>query len=148
MKYLIDTNVLVYSVDEREPLRMAQANDVLEQLIPSGRAVVSAQVLAEFSNVMMKNVVSASGSDEVYRLVEQYMRAVPVVPLTSAIVLEAIRGVRAYRLSYYDAQIWAAARLNQIPFVLSEDFQADATLEGVTFIDPFDAKGDTPAFQG
>lgn len=36
-----------------------------------------------------------------------------------------------------DAQIWAAARLKQVPYVLSEDFSADATLEGVTFLNPF-----------
>lgn len=33
--------------------------------------------------------------------------------------------------------IWAAARLNQIPVVLSEDFASGSTVEGVTFVDPF-----------
>lgn len=40
-------------------------------------------------------------------------------------------------LAYYDAQIWACARLNHIPVVLSEDFQDGQTLEGVRFVDPF-----------
>ena len=29
------------------------------------------------------------------------------------IVLEALRGVRDHQISYYDAQIWASARLNR-----------------------------------
>ena len=63
--------------------------------------------------------------------------AFEVYDLTRFTILEAGRGVRDYRLSYYDAQIWAIARLNQIPVVFSEDFQNEQTLEGVQFLDPF-----------
>ena len=56
---------------------------------------------------------------------------------TPLIIFEAGRGVRDYQLSYYDAQIWATARLNQIPTIFSEDFNNGATLEGVQFINPF-----------
>lgn len=52
------------------------------------------------------------------------------------IVLEAVRGVRDYQLSYYDAQIWACARLNQIPVIFSEDFN-HGILEGINIINPF-----------
>ena len=77
-----------------------------------------------------------------YRQVERYEQAFLVIPLTPAIVLEAVRGVRDYQLAYYDAQIWAAARLNQVPYVLSEDFNPGATLDGVTFLNPFAADFD------
>jgi predicted nucleic acid-binding protein len=40
-------------------------------------------------------------------------------------------------LSFWDAQIWAAARLHRIPVVLSEDFNPGAVIEGVRFVDPF-----------
>jgi len=45
--------------------------------------------------------------------------------------------VRDHQLPYWDAQIWAAARLNQVPIIFSEDFNAGAVLEGVRFVDPF-----------
>lgn len=45
-------------------------------------------------------------------------------------------------MSYYDAQVWAAAKLNQVPVVLSEDFPSGATVEGVTFLDPLAASFD------
>jgi len=57
--------------------------------------------------------------------------------VTGAIVLEAVRGVRTYQMSYWDAQIWASARMNQIPVVLSEDFGEGTTIEGVHFVNPF-----------
>jgi predicted nucleic acid-binding protein len=58
------------------------------------------------------------------------------VDVTPQIVLEAVRGVRDHWFSFWDAQIWAAARLNQVPVVSSEDFTG-AVVEGVRFVDPF-----------
>jgi predicted nucleic acid-binding protein len=54
-----------------------------------------------------------------------------VLPLTGPVALEALRGVREHLLSYYDAQIWAVARLGQVGAVLSEDFNLGAVLDGV-----------------
>lgn len=56
------------------------------------------------------------------------------------IILEAARGVRAHRFSYWDAQIWATAKLNQIPVVLSEDFSDGQSTEGIRFTNPFSPK--------
>jgi predicted nucleic acid-binding protein len=56
--------------------------------------------------------------------------------VTRLIVLEAVRGVRQHRLSYYDAQIWATARLNQVPTIFTEDFEDGCRLEGVQFVNP------------
>lgn len=55
------------------------------------------------------------------------------------IVLEAARGVRDPRFSFWDAQIWATARLNQISVVFSEDFKPGQITEGVRFVNPFAA---------
>ncbi|HUP48721.1 MAG TPA: PIN domain-containing protein [Thermoanaerobaculia bacterium] len=68
--------------------------------------------------------------------------AFPVFDVTRFIVLEAARGVRQHRLSYYDAQIWATARLNQVATIFSDDFQSGLRLEGVHFLDPLDSRLD------
>jgi predicted nucleic acid-binding protein len=49
-------------------------------------------------------------------------------------VLEVIRGVKEYQLSFWDAQIWATAKLNQISVIYSEDFNVGAIIEGVRFV--------------
>ena len=74
---------------------------------------------------------------EAYQQVERLLRAYPVFDLTPLIVLEASRGARDHGLPYYDAQIWAAARLNQVTVVFSEDFSDGQILEGVRFVNPF-----------
>ena len=68
-------------------------------------------------------------------------------PVTPLIVLEAARGVRDHRLGYWDAQLWATARLNQIPTVLSEDFADGQTLDAVRFHDPFLPRFDLAALR-
>jgi predicted nucleic acid-binding protein len=54
------------------------------------------------------------------------------------VVLEALRGVREHLLSYYEAQIWAVARLGQVAVILSEDFNAGTVLDGVSFTNPLE----------
>jgi predicted nucleic acid-binding protein len=50
--------------------------------------------------------------------------------------------VRDHGFSHWDAQIWATARLNQIPVVFSEDFSDGQVVEEVRCINPF-----APGFQ-
>jgi predicted nucleic acid-binding protein len=64
------------------------------------------------------------------------MSACSVVDVTRLITLEAIRGVEAHKFGFWDAQIWATARLNQILEVYSEDFNTGAIIEGVQFTNP------------
>jgi hypothetical protein len=42
-------------------------------------------------------------------------------------------------MAYWDAQIWASAKMNQIPVVFSEDFGDGVIIEGVRFVNPFSA---------
>ena len=93
-------------------------------------------MLAEFANVALYKLKPPLAPADVYEQVERLEAVFPILPLTSAVALEAVRGVRDHRFSYFDAQIWAAAKLNQIPTVLSEDFSTGATVEGVTFLNP------------
>ncbi|MBC7240776.1 MAG: hypothetical protein H5T71_11835, partial [Chloroflexi bacterium] len=79
--------------------------------------------------------------------VQNYLAAWRVLEVTGPIVMEAVRGVAQHGFSYWDAQIWATARLNQIPVVLSEDLGSrSASVEGVWFVDPFAPEFDPTAF--
>jgi predicted nucleic acid-binding protein len=132
---LMDTNILVYTFEPRDVERQEKAIALLLRLEESGMGSLSVQCLAEFINaVIAKQRLTAS---EAMLQVECWQSAFAVFNLTPQIVLEAARGVRDYRLSYYDAQIWAAARLNQVACVFSEDFQDGQVLEGVRFVNPF-----------
>jgi predicted nucleic acid-binding protein len=134
---LIDTNLLVYLVDQNDPAKQAQAQAVLAvlELHRAGRLTV--QNLAEFVHVAIYKLNPKMTPDEALEWASRFARLWPVFDLTQQIVLEAVRGVRDHLLSYYDAQVWAAARLNQVTTVFSEDFQDGVILEGVKFVNPF-----------
>jgi predicted nucleic acid-binding protein len=134
---LIDTNLLIYLYDQNQPDRQSRAADVLDQLEIMGLGRLSVQNLAEFFSVSIRKLSPPLSPKEALDQLNLFTRIWPVFDLTPLIVLEAARGVRDYQMSYYDAQIWATARLNQIPTIFSEDFNVGATLEGVQFIDPF-----------
>lgn len=131
---LVDTNVLVYAYDSREPAKKQQAIEVLAQLQHSPSTYLSAQTLAEFMNATRKLKII---STDAQRYLGWFIETWRIIDLTPAIILEAARGVRDHSLACYDAQIWATAKLNQIPVLFSEDFNPGATLEGVRFVNPF-----------
>jgi predicted nucleic acid-binding protein len=134
---LIDTNLLVYVYDLSEPERRTRAIEVLQRVRDSKAGMLSAQVLSEFYNTVTRKLDPPLPLAQAEAQVQAFTRVWPVVPVTSEVVLEAVRGVREYQFSFWDAQIWAAARLSQVSVVLSEDFNAGATIEGVRFVDPF-----------
>jgi predicted nucleic acid-binding protein len=134
---LIDTNVLIYASDPAETTRQDQALHILKYLETARMGRLSAQCLAEFMQVATRVRRPLYTRAEALWQVEHLHRAYPVFDLTALIMLEAGRGARDYGLPYYDAQIWAAALLNQVTVVFSEDFSDGQVLEGVRFANPF-----------
>jgi predicted nucleic acid-binding protein len=134
---LIDTNLLIYLFDDHEPRKQSQAQKVLSHLEITNTGRLSVQSLAEFISVSTRKIAPPLTPAEALKSVEWFSQIWPVIPLTPAIVLEAGRGFRDYQLSYFDAQIWATAHLNQIPIVFTEDLSDGQLLEGVRLVNPF-----------
>ena len=98
---------------------------------------ISVQSLAEFFSATTRGREPLLSVANACTRQSELARMWRVLDLTPAIALEAAAGVRDHRMSYWDAQIWATARLNQLPFVLSEDFQDGMVLGEVRVMDPF-----------
>jgi predicted nucleic acid-binding protein len=141
-RVLVDTNVLVYAYDRSQPEKQQQALAVLDQLAQDDAGALTTQILAEFFVTVSRKLAAPLSVADAYTRIENLLLAWTVFETSALVVLEAARGVRDHQLSYWDAQIWATARLFQLPVVLSEDFATGSTLEGVRFVNPFD-----PTFQ-
>ncbi|MDE2060079.1 MAG: PIN domain-containing protein [candidate division NC10 bacterium] len=135
----VDTNVLAYAYDRSEPAKQCQALAVLDVLAMRERGVLSTQVLGELFVTLTRKLTVPIGAAAATERIQHYLLSWPVLEVTGLIVLEAARGVQSHQLSFWDAQIWATARLNQIPVIFSEDFSTNRTLEGIQFINPFAA---------
>jgi predicted nucleic acid-binding protein len=137
-RYVVDTNVLVYALDRRQPEKRQRAREVLRRVGTAGTAALPAQVLSEFGGACLRKLEPWPESEAIRREVERLMLAFAILRLTGPVVLEALRGVREHLLSYYEAQIWAVARLGQVAVILSEDFNAGMVLDGVSFTNPLE----------
>lgn len=134
---LLDTNVLVYIVDPEDPKKQSRAEEVMNALRANQNGRLSVQNLAEFFYTSTRKLKPPLSPSQAIEQIDRFQTLWPVFLLTPLIVTEAARAVRDYQLAYYDAQIWATARLNGIPVIFSEDFQSGRTLEGVRFVNPF-----------
>lgn len=135
-RVLLDTNVLVYIYDPLDTAKQERAIAAVDRLIRSGKAVISTQVIGEFFMATTRTRRSLLTPAEALVRMRNYLTACHVVEITRLISLEAIRGVEIHHFGFWDAQIWATARLNQIEDVYSEDFASGATVEGVRFTNP------------
>ena len=142
---LVDPNVFVYTYATAEPEKRVRALEALDRLVLHARGKISTQVLGELFRVVTAKLRPPRDADDALEDITTLARAWPVLPVTPLIVLDAARGVRDHSLSYFDAQLWATARLNQIPVVLTEDFAHGRLLEGVQFLNPFSASFDLAA---
>jgi predicted nucleic acid-binding protein len=137
-KILVDTNVLLYAYDQGEPVKQSQAAAVLDRLASMRLGVLTPQVLAEFFVNATRKVQRPLTVEQAYDRIQNYLLSWEILDLSGSIILEAVRGVRTYQMAYWDAQIWASARLHQIPLIFTEDFNVGAVIEGVRFVNPFE----------
>jgi predicted nucleic acid-binding protein len=136
---LIDTNVLVYAHDPGEPTKHARAVQTLELLLTLGVGCVSTQVLLEFVSATTKGRRPLLPLADALRQAELIADSFLVLEVTKLVTLEGLRGVRQHSLGLFDAQVWATAKLNQVPTVFTEDFTDGRRLEGVRFVNPLKA---------
>jgi predicted nucleic acid-binding protein len=134
---LLDTNILVYANDMNNPQKQERAQQIIGRLCADGYGYLGIQSLSEFSNVAIRKPHLGLSIEDVSMQVSWYTRLLRLLDLTPLIVLEAVRGVKEHGLAYYDAKIWACAKLNQVPVIFSEDFQDGQMLEGVRFVNLF-----------
>ncbi len=139
---LIDTNVLVYIHLEKNSKKSAQALHWVKKLDSAEQGVVSTQVLSEFFTVMLRRIKNSGVSEmeakkTAFSLMESYADTFSVLPVTKTEVKNAAAIIQHHSLSYWDALIWATAKSNDIKTILTEDGPSGATIEKVTFLNPF-----------
>ena len=138
-KVLFDTNVLVYAHDRNEPVKGAQAQNLLAQVLTAGVPRLSTQVLSEFYWTVTRKLRVPLTHDEAVAEVNRLAACADVIPVTLQVLERAFQAIAKHGMPLWDAQIFAVAVLQGVSFVLSEDFQHRQTIDGTTFLNPFAA---------
>lgn len=142
MASLVDTNILVYRVDARDPIKQNIAAKVLRDGMITGDLVLPHQALVEFVAAVTRPRAALGGRPlvPVERAIletETLMAEYPIVYPTPEVLRAALHAVSAYRLSWFDAHLWAYAEVHGVAEILSEDFEHGRHYGRVRVVDPF-----------
>lgn len=122
----VDTNVLIYAHDPRDPAKQ-QAADALVQSLVDG--VLLWQVACEFISASRKLAPLGFGRDrawqEMYKLHRLWTTKLP----SWAVIETAQELLNAYSLSFWDATIVAACLDGGVTCLYSEDFDSYSNIE-------------------
>lgn len=135
-RVFVDTNVFVYADDDSAGDKRERAREILAELIPAGRAVVSTQVLQEYFVVATKKLKLPA--DRARQRIE-LLAKLDVIVVRPELVLGAIDLHRLHGFSFWDALVVRCASSAACARLLSEDLQHGQTVDGVRIESPFAA---------
>jgi predicted nucleic acid-binding protein len=135
-RLFVDTNVLVYSFDQKEPEKQRRAQDWLDHLWSTRAGRISFQVLQEFYVIVTRKLEPGLDSETARKIVQSLWAWQPVAT-DERTFLAAWSLQDRFHLSWWDALIVAAARSTGCSVLLTEDLQHGQDLEGLKVIDPF-----------
>ena len=139
MATLVDTNVLIYRCDPRDPAKRTAAREVLRRGEVSGEFRIPHQSLVEFVNSVTRSRggFQLMTREDATRQAELFMVEFPVLYPNDHVFRAALRGMATYRLPWFDAHLWAYADYYGIPEILSEDFEHGRMYGAVRVRNPF-----------
>ncbi|MGA3326322.1 MAG: PIN domain-containing protein [Terriglobia bacterium] len=130
----VDTNVLIYALDDADLKKQEAARDWRADLWRRRQGRISFQVLQEF---YAKVTHKWPDTRQAARSEVRDLLAWRPVSVDSVILDHAWKIQDRYQMSFWDALIVAAAKSASCRYLLTEDFQAGQDLDGLVVVNPF-----------
>ena len=140
----VDTNVLVYARDAREPAKQARAAGWLEQLWREQLGRTSMQVLSEYYVTLTRKLDPNVAPAEAWDDVSAFLTWRPQ-PIDESVMRRGQEIEQRHSLNWWDSLVIAAAELQGCALLLSEDLRDGGVYGGVTVRSPFTISVEEPA---
>lgn len=132
-KGFIDTNVLVYQLDKRDPAKRDTCRGLVHELVSRGDAVISTQVLQEFYIVCTTRLklkpLFVKGLIHNFENME-------LVTIGADLIKEAIDTSLQNDISFWDALIVVAAEAARCKYLYTEDLNDGQIIRNVRVQNP------------
>ncbi len=135
-KAFFDTNILAYEFDRSENKKQALAVDLINEWRPSGRMIISTQVLQELYVILTQKLKPPVKEEIAEEVIQNYSK-LDVVVIEPPLILEGISIKRRYKISFWDALIVTAAKSASCKIIFTEDLSHGMKIEGVEIVNPF-----------
>ena len=130
----LDTNILVYSVDGKEPVKHGIARRIIIRALNDRDCLVSAQILNEFSNIALLKLKMSI--QEVHRFVTIFSQ-INVVSLDYRWTDKALAVKEKFGTQFFDSLLLVAAEENGCDEILTEDLNDGQMYGTVKAVNPF-----------
>lgn len=135
--FFLDTNIFVYTFDATDPLRRAQAQELVETALTTRQGVISNQVVQEFLNVALTRFAVPLAPADCRLFLQRVLLPLWRVSPTADLYRRALDVHEQSKYSFYDSLIVAAALEARCATLYSQDLQHGRKFEFLTIIDPF-----------
>ena len=133
-KIFIDTNILVYTLDQKNIVKRDMARKIVKKVVESHQPVISTQVIKAFY-VVASNKLKADPI--VVKNIIHNFHNMEIVNNDLDLIEQAIDISILSQLSFWDSLIIAAAEKANCEYVLSEDLNSGQNYRGIKLLNPF-----------
>lgn len=132
-KIFLDTNILVYTLDNQDKGKQKKARSLLYEAALSDLLIISTQVLQEFYVVATKKL----GVDPLYakNMIHNFFK-MEVIESDPDMIMQAIDISIISQISYWDSLIIAAAEKGRCDCIYSEDLNPEQVYRGIRLVNP------------
>ncbi len=133
-KYFVDTNILVYSLDNNFPKKKTQSREIILKLLTENSGVLSTQVFQEFYYVSVQKLHSDPNS---IKSLLKHFEKFEVIQINTTLIYDAIDCSLSNTISFWDALIVVAAISANCNKIYSEDLNNGQMIKGIEIVNPF-----------
>ena len=132
-KAFLDTNILIYQLDKRDPMKRNKCRGLFKALVANQEAVISTQILQEFyvactTKLKIKPLL-------VKTIIHSFTH-VETVTVGTEMINDAIDTSIQYGISFWDSLVIVAAESAKCRTLFSEDLTNGQVIRGVKITNP------------
>jgi predicted nucleic acid-binding protein len=133
----IDTNVLVYQLDNTDKRKHRIADGIVRDALAGGQACISFQVVQECLNVALRKAAVPLSPDQARAYLDVVLLPLMQVQASPALYHRALDLQQRWRFGFYDSLIVAGALAAGCKRLLSEDLQHGQRIDDLLIHNPF-----------
>jgi predicted nucleic acid-binding protein len=132
-KVFLDTNILVYCLDQSLPDKKRRCRDLLRNLTSENKGVISTQVMQEFYVAATKKLKAA---ELLVKDILHSFQRFEIIIISPGLIQEAIDCSIIHHLSFWDSLIVVAAESAHCHKIWTEDLNDGQIIRGVRIENP------------
>jgi predicted nucleic acid-binding protein len=137
VRYFLDTNIFVYSFDNRQPAKKQRSMELIQQALETGLGIISTQVIQEYLNVATQKFAVPLAVDDAQAYLNLVLNPLCQVYPDLTLYKRCLEIQTETKYSFYDSLIIAAAVQGGCERLYSEDLQDGQEVRGVRIVNPY-----------